>query len=430
MVQPIDYLGMLPQVDLGQSLLSGIQAGSALGAIRDKRQADEQAKAMQAQYSADLEQTLANPTAQNFAALTAKYPKQREAFKQSWEILDKDQQDAEFGAGAKVYSALRNGRPDAALQVLDQQIAAMENTGQDVSDLKNIRAQIQRDPNVAAGHVGLVLSSVDPDRWSKVATEMRASEQAPFDLTEKQAKAQKAAVDAKFAESMAVQDLQKKGWEIAKLQEDTEVSRQNSKIAAINAQIARETKPDKINELRQKMQGEQAKRDTAIREKAAEIATARSGIDNSLSVIDRLIKNPELDNILGAVEGGSFYPGTLVGLVSPFSDADKRADAMADLENIQSQSFLNNLMDARAKGATFGDLTEKEGDRLINYVRNLSQKQSEGQFRSNLSEVQRLLLKSRSSLSDRYGVPDVTPDTPAVAPSPNEIDALLQKYGS
>lgn len=415
MVQPIDYLGMLPQVDLGQSLLSGIQAGSALGAIRDKRQADEQAKAMQAQYSADLEQTLANPTARNFAALTAKYPRQREAFKQSWEILDKDQQDAEFGAGAKVYSALRNGRPDAALQVLDQQIAAMENTGQDVSDLKNIRAQIQRDPNVAAGHVGLVLSSVDPERWSKIATEMRASEQAPFDLTEKQAKAQKAAVDAKFAESMAVQDLAKKGWDIAKLQNDIGISRQNTQIAAMNANLKRETNDLKRQELQQKVNDAQIKRDDAVREKVATVESARASIDNMLNTADRVLQTPF--GVVGSAAGPISSKLPTIG--------QETADFEELVNTLSSQAFMAQIPNLKGMGA----LSNAEGEKLQSSLQNLSLRQSPERLIENVREAQRLMLKARSTVADRYGVPDITPDTPAVTPAASEIDALLQKYG-
>ncbi|GAF80283.1 unnamed protein product, partial [marine sediment metagenome] len=112
-----------------------------------------------------------------------------------------------------------------------------------------------------------------------------------------------------------------------------------------------------------------------------------------------------------------------------------RADAIADLENIQSQSFLNNLMEAKAKGATFGSLTEREGDRLIGYVKNLKTKQSEKQFRSNLSELKRLLLKSRANTARKFGIPEPIPDTPEAAPAQvtgeqgQSIDNILSELG-
>jgi hypothetical protein len=59
----------------------------------------------------------------------------------------------------------------------------------------------------------------------------------------------------------------------------------------------------------------------------------------------------------------------------------------------------------------------------------LSRKQGEDQFRANLGEVQRLLLKSRKGLVNKYGVPDTIPDTPQVKASPEEVEAILKKHG-
>ncbi len=424
MPDPINYMAMMPRVDLGQSVVEGLQIG---GAIRDMRKAGD-AEKLQQQYAADLQAAMSNPTARGFAALTAKYPQQREAFKQSWEMLDKDQQEAEFGTGTQVYSALQNQRPDVAAQLLDQQIAAMENSGQDASDLKSIKAAVDANPRAASAHIGLILSATDPDRWGKMMQETRDAEIAPANLSEAQAKAHAAGVKARFAESKAAQDLAKGGWDIAKLQSDIGLGRQNASIALMNAQLGKETNELKKQELQQKVMDAEMKRDAALREKTSEVASTRAGIDNSLNTIDRLLANPELNNILGSVEGSDYYPSTAVGLLAPGADADVRADAIADLENVQSQSFLNNLMEAKAKGATFGALTEKEGDRLIGYVKNLKAKQSEKQFRENALEVQRLLLKSRSNLSDKFGVPDIMPDRPEAQRATEAAPAAPQGF--
>jgi hypothetical protein len=101
-------------------------------------------------------------------------------------------------------------------------------------------------------------------------------------------------------------------------------------------------------------------------------------------------------------------------------DADKRADAIADIETIQSQAFVNNLIEAKKSGATFGSLDKNEGEKLVSYVVNLKRAQSEQQFIDNLREVQRLLLKSRDNLSTQYGVPNNIPDRPNLVTSPEE----------
>lgn len=400
MVQPIDYLGMLPQVDPGASLLQGLQTGSAIRQIRDERAERERAAAQQAQFEADLQSTLANPDARGFAALTAKYPKMREAFKQSWDLLSEDQRNAEFGAGIQVYSALQNGNPQAALSVLDEQIAAMQNSGQDVSDLQNVRRQVETDPRGAQGYVGLILSNTDPDRWGKIASEQRAAQSAPFELSEKVSKAQKAAVDAKYAESNAVQEIEKRGWDIQKMANDINVSRQNSQIAAINANIKREGNDLKRQELQLKLDEKVAKRDSDLRAKTAEVESGRSTIDNFLNTADQALKTPA--GVVGSATG-------TISSVLPTIDQDV-ADFEETLKTLSSQAFLSQVPAMKGLGA----LTEAEGRKLEASLANLSLRQSPEKLLANVQEAQRLMLKARSNLSEKYGVPDVIPDRPAL----------------
>lgn len=432
MATPIDYLGAQATVNPLQQFGTGFQLGATIRQTREQQEAAEKAKQAQEQYAADLRTALSNPTASAFAALSAKYPTQREAFKQSWDMLSKEQQDSDFIAGAQVYNAVSSGNTDAAKNLLDQKIVALENSGKDPTKLQAIRTALDQDPQVVQAQLGLVLSSLDPERWSKMATEVRAAQKAPAELSEAQAKAHKAAVDAKFAESNAALDLEKKGWDITKVQEDIKIAKRNAAIAAANNAIAKETNDLRRSELRLKVRDMEQARDNAVREKAAEVSTAYSGIDNSLNTIDRVLKNPELDNVLGSLEGKDFYPNNLVAMLRPGADSDVRADAIAGIETITSQAFLNNLMEAKAKGATFGALTEREGDRLVNYVTNLSRKQSEGQFRQNLIEAQRLLLKSRKTIAEKSGIPETVPDTPeatAQSSAGKSTDDILRELG-
>lgn len=184
---PYDYSVDAP--DISGSLLGGIQAGQQLGAARDTR-----IKAQQ--YADDLHSTLANPTPDAFAALIAKYPQQQKAFQASWGILNKDQQDQQFSAGTQAYSAIQNGKPDVAAGILDKQIAALKNSGQDTSNLEKIKEAVDRDPKGAGAQIALSLSSFDPDRWGKIATELRASQVAPAMAQKANAEAVKSTYEA------------------------------------------------------------------------------------------------------------------------------------------------------------------------------------------------------------------------------------------
>ena len=193
-MQPINYLGMIPQPDIGQSLLQGLKIGAGIQDLQaatelkqQQLQERQQAQALQEQYARDLQAALQSPTAQGFATLTAKYPKQREAFESSWKTLSEAQQSAEFGAGTEAFNAIQSGRPDVAKSKLEERIEAMQNAGRDPSRLIQMRDALDRDPKLVAGQIGLVLSSIDPDRWSKTTKTQLEAELQPLVVAEKQA---------------------------------------------------------------------------------------------------------------------------------------------------------------------------------------------------------------------------------------------------
>lgn len=427
MAAPYDYTVQPPNI-VG-SILGGIQGGQQLRANQDAIESRGAAIAKQQQYAADLQSYLSAPSARNASAMIAKYPEFQKSLSASFDIYDKGQKDDIFKAGTQAYSAIQNGKPEVAKKILDDRIAAAENSGQDPKDLIDLRRQFDTDPNAVASGLALTMSALKPDEWGKIAGEMRSAAKAPAEQSLAEAKAAKAATDAKFSESAAVQDLAKGGWEIQKLANDINISKLNSQIAAMNAQTARfdsgtksETNRLKADELRLKMEDKVQAREDAIRAKAAKIESVRGTIDNSLSTIDRILKNPALDSVLGSVEGSAFYPSTAVGLLPGTASADDRANALADIDTLKSQTFLNQLQamkEASTTGASgLGGLTEKEGEKLVNGIQSLNTKQGEKQYKENLSEVQRLLLKNRENLSKKYGVPDTIPDRPNLESQP------------
>lgn len=239
MADPINYMAMAPQVDLGQKFLSGMQIGSGIADIAAKREAAAKAAELQKQYASDLQSTLTNPTAKSFATLTAKYPAQREAFKQSWEMLSKEQQDSDYLTGAQTYNAIASGNVDAAKELVDDRIKAMENSGQDTSNLKAIRTSLEQDPKQVQSSLGLVLSSIDPDRWSKMAKETRESGLAPAEQRIKNAQAiiEEAKATATGAETKGIIPPEKRPEVEGKLRK--EYSDQTKGFQEVNAAFSR-----------------------------------------------------------------------------------------------------------------------------------------------------------------------------------------------
>jgi hypothetical protein len=110
---------------------------------------------------------------------------------------------------------------------------------------------------------------------------------------------------------------------------------------------------------------EEAKRSAVLESKREEAMPGiRSGI---MTKIDRLpILRKNIDEMKELSEG--FFTSGIVGqALSPFANTDQYS-LEAKMKNIQSAVGLQELIDVKARGATFGSLTEKEMDLLISSV--------------------------------------------------------------
>lgn len=362
--------------------------------------------------------------------MIAKYPQFREAFGDVRKGVGEERVKSEFTQGFEISNALENNAPDVAMERVQTIIEAKKNSGEPTKIYEDVLTALQNG-NVkgAQASVNLALTAIDPDRFEKsvkakttVADAAREEALAPVKMREQVAKAgeaessaQKAAVAAKFAESNAALDLQKKGWDITKIQEDIKIAKQNAQIAALNAQIAREGNTIKSQENQLKLREMIDKRDSAVREKVGEVESARADMDNFLNTADRILATPK--NIVGSAAGpvSARMPTLTQGT----------ADFEALVETLGSQAFMAQIPKMKGTGA----LSEGEGKKLQSSLQNLSLTQSPERLLENVKEAQRLILKARSTLSKKAGLPDSVPDTPAVQTAPADIDALVKKYG-
>lgn len=418
---PINYGIDVP--DPSQSFLQAFKTGTAITETR-MLQEKAQREAEQQQRITQAFERLRQPgaTAKDYADLAMMLPEtQAKAVRESFSMINADQQQNALTQAGQVFSAFKSGKPEIAVGLIERQIEAKRNSGdeQGAKFLETWRDVARENPKAAEDYFGFTISQIPGgDKVIggvvQLAEERRKAEKAPFELTEAQAKAQKAAVDAKFAESNAALDLQKKGWDITKVQEDIKIARQNASIAALNAQIAREGNQLKREELGLKLQEMKEKRDTAVREKAADLESARGNVDNMLNTADRILKTP-----MGVV-------GSAAGPVSarmPTLSQDT-ADFEELVNTLGSQAFLAQIPNIKGMGA----LSNAEGEKLQAALQNFSLRQSPERLMENIKEAQRLLIKARKNMTARSGLPETIPDTPAVSTSGADIDALVKKY--
>ena len=421
-MDPINY--NLQVKDPFQSAIQGYQLGSAMSAEQQQTAAKQQNQTAQLKMQQDLASLASkqNASAADYASMITKYPALADNLSKGWNMLDAGRQKNSITQASQVYAALSAGKPDIAAQLLDEHATAFRNSGQEeyAKNAEVMAKLIKINPEHAKNSVGLMLAStMGPKEFAntigKLGSEQRAQAQAGAELTKKQAEAKSAAIAANFAESNAVADLSKKGWDIEKLQNDIDVSKQNVKIAAMNAQLAKETNDLKRQELQQKLDDAALKRDQALREKTSAVEAANFSIDNMLNTVDRALKTPA-DVVKSATGPISSRMPTLSTDTANFEEL---------ISTIDAQSFLAQIPNMTGKGA----LSDAEGKKLAASLQNLSLRQGDQQLLYNLREAQRLMLKARKNLADKYGVPESVPNTPEAAPGNNDIDALLQKYG-
>lgn len=403
MVQPVNYMAAMPQIDLSQSFAGLGNALGQYGEYQKQQKAEQAAAELKAQYANDVSAYFAKPSASGLAQLTAKYPGQREAFKDIGDRMTAEQKAVELPVMAQAFYAITSGKPEAAKKLVDQQIEGMKNGGLDVTKLEMLRSRLDDAPAQVAGLVGLIGSSIDPDAWGKMMGEKRAQELQPSLVRKGAAEAGAAesdatvkAVKAKFAESDAVLDLEKKGWDIKKIKEDIDINKQNSRIAAMNAALAREGNALKRQELQLKMDDAIAARDEKVRNKVAEATTAINAVNSTAGVFNDILSD---EDTLRAAVGTSAWRGSIPGT--------KTRSMAGKLEQLQ------NMMTAENLGLLKGAMSDNDIKFLRNISTNMDRYQDEDSFLSEMKRVGKNLAKAQNQIAKKYGAPIESFDQPS-----------------
>lgn len=427
---PFDYTFQQPTDPFG-SAVKGFEYGTLLNE-RDRQRAAEEAQAQAAQQRQAQISEIQNryystkePTAQDFMQYASTLDsKMIEPMLKAFQESGAEGQRQTLQQLSQIGSALSVGDGKSAAELIRKRGEAFRNSGDDAyADAAEVQAQIaEKDPSFAMKSIVPLMASLPGGAeavQSIFGSRKSEAETAKIGMETQEltSKASLAATAAKFAESKAVQDLKMGEAQIKKMAADTEIARMNVQIAAMNAATSREGNSIKRRENELKLQELEQKRDDVVREKVATVESGRNNIDNMLNTVDRVLKNPSLGDVLGSFEGR--MPGAASIL------DDEESDAIALIDTLGSQAFLSQIPNVKGTGA----LSNEEGKKLESAFQNLGRAQSEKQFKANLLEAQRLLIKGRKNLAAQYGLPDTIPDTPAVRPSGGEVDSILKKLG-
>lgn len=133
---------------------------------QDRARAQEAAAAMQsdlAGLAAKIEG--GEYSSQDFAMIAAKYPDLVDEMSKMWEGTTSERKAADVSQLFQGVSAIKAGRPDLAIQMLEERAVAAENSGDQMeADIaRATAAAIKADPAAGLTSLGLLLQTVDPD---------------------------------------------------------------------------------------------------------------------------------------------------------------------------------------------------------------------------------------------------------------------------
>jgi len=237
-MQPINY-GVEIQ-DPTQSFLSAFQTGAAIQDTRLKQEQQQQQMANQKLIQegfAKLRQPGA--TAADYANLAMVLPEtQAKAVRESFSMLSGERQQNALQQSGQVFSAFKAGKPEIAIGLLDRQIEAKRNSGDNEGAmfLETWRDVAKENPKATEDYFGFTISQMPGgdkviESAVKFGGERRAEAQAPSKLREAVAAADKAVADATTAQATATNAAEKAAADAAKATADANAAKVKAQYA-------------------------------------------------------------------------------------------------------------------------------------------------------------------------------------------------------
>lgn len=373
--------GLLPQVIQNLQGLQGLEQGKMQIDQYKSQQANlqEASTALQDYYKTGNQQSLINAT--------LKSPQLAGQMLTSLGLDDERKQKQAATDVAELWQLRSN--PEEFRAAIAKKADSYLMNRSNPSNIINLGMAYSKDPKQAemmlqSVGAGLEASGFKTGIFSGQAEQMSAYQQASTDLRKQ---------ELEFNKQQKQMDLQLKVLESQMKREDNDLKRQDLAL--------------KIEDQKQKIADAAKQRETMTREKDTELKQANFSMDNMLNTVERIKKSPKLDSVIGTVQGR----------MDAYVD-DEAAATIRLIEGLGSQAFMAMIPSIKGMGA----LSNAEGDKLAASLQNLSRVTSEDAFKENLSEVERLIKKSRSFMAEKYGKEQTAPDTPAAPQADNVID--------
>ncbi len=298
-MQPINY-GVEIQ-DPTQSFLSAFQTGAAIQDTRLKQEQQQQQMANQKLVQegfAKLRQPGA--TAADYANLAMVLPEtQAKSVRESFNMLSGERQQNALQQSGQVFSAFKAGKPEIAIGLLERQIEAKRNSGDNEGAmfLETWRDVAKENPKATEDYFGFTISQMPGgdkiiESAVKLGTERRTEQLQPSVLTKAEQDAKKAtseaeikAIEAQFTERLQQAGLTEKNWNVKNLQ-----SQINDRAAKLNLdkQTTAATVAEKMSSIQKNLNDIPSDTRKLINESAVTAATAKQSADQFNDLAKRL----------------------------------------------------------------------------------------------------------------------------------------------
>jgi hypothetical protein len=298
-MQPINY-GVEIQ-DPTQSFLSAFQTGAAIQDTRLKQEQKQQQMANQKLIQEGFNK-LRQPgaTAADYANLAMVLPEtQAKAVRESFSMLSGERQQNALQQSGQVFSAFKAGKPEIAIGLLDRQIEAKRNSGDNEGAmfLETWRDVAKENPKATEDYFGFTISQMPGgdkiiESAVKLGAERRTEQLQPSVLTKAEQEAKKAtseaeikAIEAQFTERLQKAGIDEKNWNVKNLQ-----SQINDRAAKLNLdkQTTAATVAEKMSSIQKNLNDIPSDTRKLINESAVTAATAKQSADQFNDLAKRL----------------------------------------------------------------------------------------------------------------------------------------------
>jgi hypothetical protein len=214
MPAPIDY--GVQVADPMQSFLSAFQTGATIREAGLKQEQQTQQLAQQKLIQDSFAKVRGpNATTADYANLQMLLPKdQSDAVRKGLEMLSGERKEIALQQGGQVFSAFKAGKPEIAIQLMDQQIEGKRNAGDEAGAkfLETMRDVSKADPKAGEVFFGSNLAQMPGgdkmiESVNQLSEEARKAAAASPELRQKLADASKAETQARIALETASGDI-------------------------------------------------------------------------------------------------------------------------------------------------------------------------------------------------------------------------------